>query len=121
MNDATEAGRGRGTLTVRTRTDDDTVIVEIVDTGNGIPADIADRVFDQFFTTKPVGVGTGQGLSLVHTLIHDRHHGTITFTTEPGVGTTFTLRLPNNQLTPTTADGPNRPIPGLSRGRPRAR
>jgi PAS domain S-box-containing protein len=114
ITDAVTAGRGRGTLTIRTYTettatatdpdnadpdnaDPGSVIIEIQDTGTGIPADIADRVFDQFFTTKAVGVGTGQGLALVHTLIHDRHHGTITFTTEPGVGTTFIIRLPNHR------------------------
>ena len=86
---------GRGTLTIRTRAEPGTVVIEIQDTGTGIPDHIADRVFDQFFTTKSVGVGTGQGLALVHTLIHDRHHGTITFVTEPGIGTTFTIRLPN--------------------------
>ena len=112
ITDAAETGRGRGTLTARTRTQDDAVLIEIQDTGNGIPADIADRVFDQFFTTKPVGVGTGQGLSLVHTLIHDRHHGTVTFTTEPGVGTTFTIRLPSQQPNPSAADGPNGPTTG---------
>ncbi|HST84653.1 MAG TPA: ATP-binding protein, partial [Kineosporiaceae bacterium] len=92
---------GRGTLTVRTRSGDSAsavaaVIIEIQDTGTGIPADIADRVFDQFFTTKAVGVGTGQGLSLVHTLIHDRHHGTVAFASEPGIGTIFTIRLPSD-------------------------
>ncbi|HST86050.1 MAG TPA: ATP-binding protein, partial [Kineosporiaceae bacterium] len=96
---------GRGTLTLRTRTDDSAVVIEIQDTGNGIPAGIADRVFDPFFTTKAVGVGTGQGLSLVHALIHDRHQGTISFTTEPGVGTTFTIRLPNNQPRAVSPDG----------------
>jgi hypothetical protein len=93
-------GRGRGTLTIRTRAEDDAVAIEVQDTGTGIPADIADRVFDQFFTTKPVGVGTGQGLSLVHTLITDRHQGGITFTTEPDVGTTFVIRLPNAEPGP---------------------
>jgi PAS domain S-box-containing protein len=93
---AAATGRGRGTLTVRTASEAGAVLVQIQDTGTGIPPEIADRVFDQFFTTKAVGVGTGQGLSLVHTLIHDRHQGTITFTTEPGAGTTFTIRLPNN-------------------------
>jgi PAS domain S-box-containing protein len=98
MSDAEATGRGRGTLTIRTRSEDSaTVLVEIQDTGNGIPDDIADRVFEQFFTTKAVGIGTGQGLSLVYTLIHDRHKGTINFSSEPGVGTTFSLRLPNGQ------------------------
>ncbi|HST81115.1 MAG TPA: AAA family ATPase [Kineosporiaceae bacterium] len=108
ITDAAQAGRGRGTLTIRTRAETTTgpavgtVIIEIQDTGTGIPADIADRVFDQFFTTKPIGTGTGQGLALAHTLIHDRHHGTLTFTTTPGTGTTFTIRLPNNYNPPTS-------------------
>ena len=84
----------RGTLTVRTRAEPDAVVVEIEDTGTGIPPEIADRVFEQFFTTKPVGVGTGQGLALVYTLIHDRHGGTVSFESTPGAGTTFTIRLP---------------------------
>jgi PAS domain S-box-containing protein len=87
-------GGGRGTVTVRTRRDGDHVTIEVRDTGVGIPPDIADRVFDQFFTTKDVGTGTGQGLALAHALVHQRHNGTITFTSEPGVGTTFTVRLP---------------------------
>jgi signal transduction histidine kinase len=51
-------------------------------------------LFDPFFTTKDVGVGTGQGLTLVRNLVTDRHAGTITFTSEVGTGTTFTVRLP---------------------------
>jgi PAS domain S-box-containing protein len=85
----------RGILTIRTERDGHDVVIHIQDTGTGIPADIADRVFDQFFTTKPVGTGTGQGLALAHTLIHDHHDGSLTFTTTPGEGTTFTIRIPN--------------------------
>ncbi|HEY5247893.1 MAG TPA: ATP-binding protein, partial [Dermatophilaceae bacterium] len=94
MGEAAAAGRGRGTLTVVTRRLQDTVEIEIQDTGNGIPDEIAERVFEQFFTTKAVGVGTGQGLALAYTLIHDRHEGTIGFTSRPGAGTTFTIQLP---------------------------
>jgi two-component system NtrC family sensor kinase len=72
-------------------------VITIADTGGGIPPDIADRVFDPFFTTKDVGRGTGEGLSIARAII-DRHHGQLTFTTRPGDGTTFTIRLP---LTPT--------------------
>jgi signal transduction histidine kinase len=85
----------RGVITVRTSSDGEYLSIDVQDTGCGIPPDIADRVFDQFFTTKPVGRGTGQGLSLAHTLIQDRHGGTIGFTSTPGVGTTFTVRLPH--------------------------
>jgi signal transduction histidine kinase len=66
----------------------------VADTGTGVPPDIADKLFDPFFTTKEVGTGTGQGLALVRSLVVDRHGGTIDFTTEWGVGTVFTVRLP---------------------------
>jgi PAS domain S-box-containing protein len=88
------ADRGRGTIRISTRRDDAHVVIEVADTGTGVPPEIADRLFDPFFTTKEVGTGTGQGLALVRTLVADRHGGTITFATEPGVGTVFTVRLP---------------------------
>jgi len=94
IGEAATQGRGRGTITVRTRCEEDHVVLEVQDTGAGIPREVAGRIFEQFFTTKDVGVGTGQGLALTHTLIHTRHNGTITFDSEPGVGTTFTIRLP---------------------------
>ena len=97
MGDAATTGRGHGTLTVRTRAEPDAIVIEIQDTGNGIPPEIADRVFEQFFTTKAVGIGTGQGLALAYTLIHDRHGGTITFNSIPNQGTTFTIRLPQQE------------------------
>jgi PAS domain S-box-containing protein len=91
---AATADGGRGRLTVRTRRDGDAVLIQVADTGTGIPAEIADRVFDQFFTTKDVGVGTGQGLALAHTFVHEHHGGTITFESTPGAGTTFSVHLP---------------------------
>jgi signal transduction histidine kinase len=88
------ADRGRGTITVRTHLDGGYAVIDVADTGTGVPPEIADKLFDPFFTTKEVGTGTGQGLALVRTLVADRHGGTIDFTTEPGVGTVFTVRLP---------------------------
>jgi signal transduction histidine kinase len=88
------ADRGRGVVTVATRLADDQVLIEVTDTGTGIPAGTAEKIFEPFFTTKEVGAGTGQGLALSRSLIVDRHGGSITFATEPGVGTTFTVRLP---------------------------
>jgi PAS domain S-box-containing protein len=84
----------RGMIRINTRTVDGYVIIEVADTGTGVPPDIADKLFDPFFTTKEVGTGTGQGLALVRSLVVDRHGGTIDFTTEWGVGTVFTVRLP---------------------------
>jgi signal transduction histidine kinase len=88
------AGRGRGTIRLSTRLDGSFAVIEVADTGTGIPDDIADKIFDPFFTTKEVGTGTGQGLALVRSLIVDRHGGIIDFTTQAGAGTAFTIRLP---------------------------
>jgi signal transduction histidine kinase len=88
------AGRGRrGRITVRTRASAGEVVISIGDDGTGVPAQVQDRVFDPFFTTKEVGRGTGQGLAIASRVAH-KHGGSLTFTTELGVGTTFTLRLP---------------------------
>jgi PAS domain S-box-containing protein len=85
---------GRGKITIRTRRDDDWVVVEVADTGTGIPEAHRARIFEPFFTTKEVGRGTGQGLNIVHRVIVKRHHGTVSFDTEVGQGTVFRLRLP---------------------------
>jgi PAS domain S-box-containing protein len=92
--DGLPAGDQKGTITVSTRAVGDHAEVRIADSGTGIPEDIRDRVFDHFFTTKDVGRGTGQGLSLAHGVVATKHGGTIDFETELGVGTTFIIRLP---------------------------
>ena len=96
---------GKGTITLRTRRDGDWVEIRVQDTGPGIPQEIRDRVFDPFFTTKDVGQGSGQGLAIVHSIVVDRHGGTIGFHSEMGRGTTFILRLPIGAaaVTPVTA------------------
>lgn len=73
------------------------VEIAIEDTGRGIPADLQPRIFEAGFTTKPVGVGTGLGLALSRKLIEESHHGRIWFTTHPGRGTTFFIRIPVTQ------------------------
>lgn len=85
-----------GKLTVRTRLDGDWVEIAIEDTGTGIPEIARDRIFDPFFTTKEVGKGTGQGLAIAHSVIVNKHGGTLHFETECGKGTKFVVRLPNH-------------------------
>lgn len=68
-------------------------VLEVMDTGSGIPEDVREKIFDPFFTTKPRGKGTGLGLSTVYTLARGMH-GQVAFWTELGVGTTFSLFLP---------------------------
>ncbi len=89
-----EAGQPSGRITVRTRRDGDHVEISVQDTGAGIPEECQSKVFDPFFTTKEVGKGSGQGLSIAHSIVTDKHGGTITFETQPGRGTTFIIRLP---------------------------
>ena len=84
----------RGTIAVRSRLDGNAAVIEIQDTGGGIPESIRAQIFDPFFTTKEVGKGTGQGLAMARNVIVKSHKGVLDFTTESGVGTTFTIRLP---------------------------
>jgi PAS domain S-box-containing protein len=89
-----QQGTGRrGVIRVTTRQDGADVVVAIADTGAGIPAAIQAKVFDQFFTTKEVGRGTGQGLPLARSVI-EKHGGSLTFDSEVGRGTTFYIRIP---------------------------
>ncbi len=92
---ATDAGaRGMGTIRVTTRAADDSAEIIISDSGCGMPPDVQRRIFDPFFTTKDVGKGTGQGLTLAHDVVVNKHAGSIEVSSEPGAGTTFTIRLP---------------------------
>ncbi|WP_067471436.1 ATP-binding protein [Actinomadura hibisca] len=84
---------GEGTLTVRTRRENGTAVVEIGDTGTGIPEENLSRIFTPFFTTKPVGEGTGLGLDISWRIVADRHGGDIQVKSRPG-DTTFQVRLP---------------------------
>ena len=84
----------RGTITISTRVEGEFAAIRVKDTGNGIREEIRSRIFDPFFTTKEVGKGTGQGLTISHSVIVDKHGGTIDFETEPGRGTTFIVKLP---------------------------
>ena len=86
--------RERGKLTIRTRQIDNDVQIEIQDNGTGIPLPVCARVFDPFFTTKQAGEGTGQGLTICHNIVVQKHHGNIWFDTELDRGTTFFIRIP---------------------------
>jgi signal transduction histidine kinase len=84
----------RGTITVRTWREDDTVVIAVEDDGCGIPSEARTKIFEQFFTTKEVGRGTGQGLAFARSIVVDRHGGSLTFESEEGAGCTFYVRLP---------------------------
>ncbi len=92
-----ENSEEKGTITIKTTREGDFAVVTVSDTGGGIPDSIKDKVFDHFFTTKEVGRGTGQGLSISRSIIVEKHGGSITLHSEVGVGTTFIIRLPMDQ------------------------
>ncbi|HUJ72802.1 MAG TPA: ATP-binding protein, partial [Verrucomicrobiae bacterium] len=88
-----------GTITLRARQDtrrleeraSDVVVLEVQDSGGGIPPDVQNRLFDPFFSTKKGG--TGLGLSIAAQIVNN-HHGKLEFQTQPGQGTTFAIILP---------------------------
>lgn len=94
-----ESGREDGLITVSTRERGRWIVLQIEDNGCGIPVENRKKIFDLFFTTKPVGIGTGQGLALVQSIVK-RHGGRIAFTSQTGVhesGTQFQIYFPRHQ------------------------
>ena len=94
--DAMEGMDGTGRLTVRTARNGDHLLVEIGDNGAGIPEAAAAHVLEPFYTTKPVGRGTGLGLDICWRIVVQRHHGDLRFTSSPG-DTRFQVLLPLTQ------------------------
>ncbi len=83
-----------GQIKISTAMDGDTAVIRIEDNGCGISAENLAKVFDPFFTTKEVGRGSGQGLAISRSILVDKHGGDIKISSQVGVGTEFTLRLP---------------------------
>jgi signal transduction histidine kinase len=93
IDNAVDAMDGVGTLRISTRADGDDVLVEIGDTGRGMPPDVAARAFDAFFTTKDVGKGAGLGLDTARRIVVERHGGEIDIDSRPGE-TVLRVRIP---------------------------
>ncbi|MGG6295837.1 ATP-binding protein [Leptolyngbya sp. AN02str] len=85
-------------ITIRTSIDESGwVTVAIADNGPGIPEGIQKEIFNPFFTTKPIGKGTGLGMSISYQIVTEKHGGTLECTSQPPVGTTFLIRIPTTQ------------------------
>jgi signal transduction histidine kinase len=93
IDNAIEAMGGQGELVLKTYKKEDQVIVEIQDSGPGIPEDVQPRIFEPFFTTKPPGSGSGLGLNIAYDIVVNKHHGEIHLTSHPG-STRFQVVLP---------------------------
>ena len=96
IDNAIDAMDGEGVLRIATRVEADAMVVEVGDTGPGMPAEVQARAFEPFFTTKEVGKGTGLGLDMCRSIVVDRHHGEITIDSVPG-RTVVAVRLPLQQ------------------------
>jgi signal transduction histidine kinase len=95
IEDVVKQGRAsKGVITIATQRRDGWAEIQISDTGSGIPEEIRHRIFDPFFTTKEIGRGTGQGLAICYPVIVEKHGGRISFDSEVGRGTRFTIDLP---------------------------
>ncbi|MCK4303370.1 MAG: PhnD/SsuA/transferrin family substrate-binding protein [Candidatus Eisenbacteria sp.] len=89
-----EGSSEKGKITISTQETDGQVEVRVSDTGTGIPPEIRDKIFDRFFTTKEVGKGSGQGLTIAYDVVVNKHRGALDLETQQGQGTTFIIRLP---------------------------
>ncbi len=83
-----------GVISIKTREENGMILIEIADTGCGMPPEIMERMYDPFFTTKDVGKGTGQGLAISYKIIRTKHNGDILCDSMPGKGTRFTIQIP---------------------------
>ncbi|HSE34193.1 MAG TPA: ATP-binding protein [Pyrinomonadaceae bacterium] len=90
---ALDAMPERGTLTIAARNQTNSVVVDVIDTGIGIPTENLPKIFEPFFTTKEVGRGTGLGLAVCYGILTE-HGGTLDVQSSVGYGTTFTITLP---------------------------
>jgi signal transduction histidine kinase len=93
IDNALGAMKGSGTLTLKTSHDGDFALIEVCDTGSGVPPELARQIFEPFFTTKPIGEGTGLGLDISWRIVVNRHGGDLRVDSVPG-NTCFQVRLP---------------------------
>ncbi len=116
FNNSFQAMPAGGVLTISTKSSDDRemLVVEITDTGTGIPPSQLPRIFDPFFTTKSEEKGTGLGLSITQRIVSD-HHGRIRVAGAPGEGTTFTISFPY-----LPSGSPDQPVSQTPQGSPPA-
>ena len=99
IDNALDAMAGSGTLRVSTRFEENEIVVEIGDTGPGMPSEVAARAFEAFYTTKDVGKGTGLGLDIARRIVVERHGGKISIDSRRGE-TTLRVELPVRRSEP---------------------
>jgi signal transduction histidine kinase len=86
-------GTGGGSLTIKTEHVGENIVIDFTDTGEGMDEETQHKMFDPFFTSKPIGQGTGLGMSIAYKIV-EAHKGSISVNSELGKGTTMTVTLP---------------------------
>ena len=81
-------------ITVKVSMSNDTLLIDVEDNGDGMTEEVKQHLYDNFFTTKPAGQGTGLGMAIIKDLIENKHGGTLSFDTQEGQGTTFHITIP---------------------------
>jgi signal transduction histidine kinase len=81
-------------VTISVSKQDNNCIITMTDNGVGMNAEVKQKLFENFFTTKPIGEGTGLGMNIVRDIIENKHHGKITFESEENQGASFTFTIP---------------------------
>jgi signal transduction histidine kinase len=110
LDNAADALEGVGEIIIRTWRTGESITVEFLDSGPGIPTDVIERVFDPFFTTKGVGSGTGLGLDIARRIVEEQHRGHIRVDSHPGA-TSFRIELPINWAGETLANAISAGVP----------
>jgi signal transduction histidine kinase len=108
IDNAISAMGGKGALELKSYRHDNWVVVEVADTGPGIPIEAQKKIFDPFYTTKAPGEGTGLGLNISHGIVVEKHRGQISVDSRPGA-TRLTVKLPITDESSTNVDEDNAP------------
>jgi len=82
------------TISVKTMVSDGVLTISIADNGEGMSEEVRQRLYENFFTTKPIGQGTGLGMAITRDIIENKHSGKLSFTSKLGEGTCFTIKIP---------------------------
>jgi signal transduction histidine kinase len=104
IDNAIGAMGDQGALELKAYPDDEWVVVEVADSGPGIPTEAQEKIFDPFYTTKAPGDGAGLGLSISHGIVVEKHHGQISVISRPGA-TRFEIKLPISDVSATSVEG----------------
>jgi signal transduction histidine kinase len=84
-------------VTVSVSVEGDQLIISLADNGEGMTEEVKQRLFENFFTTKPIGQGTGLGMAITRDIVENKHGGKLSFESTEGQGTTFTLTIPTKK------------------------